>query len=180
MKVSIIAAMDQKRGIGKDNKIPWRIKEDLVHLKGLTLGKIVILGRKSYDSMVWYYNKTGNPMPGKLYLVVTREKSYVPARDNGKTVSSIEEAISKAKEIGEEEVFIIGGQQIFQQTIGLANKLYLTIVEARLDSPPESPARRGEFDADTFFPDYSSFKKVVFEESHASGGYKYKFLELER
>ena len=167
MKVSIIAAMDRKRGIGKANQIPWRIKEDLIHLKTLTLGHVVVLGRKSYDSMVWYYNKTGNPMPGKLYLVVTREKSYGPARDNGKTVSSIEEAISKAKEIGEEEVFIIGGQQIFQQTIGLANKLYLTIVE-------------GEFDADAFFPDYSEFKKVVSEEKRESDGYKYRFLELEK
>ena len=166
MKVSIIAAMDQKRGIGKDNKIPWRIKEDLIHLKALTLGHMVILGRKSYDSMIAYYTRTGNPMPGKLYLVVTREKSYIPARDNGKTGYSIEEAISKAKKMGEEEVFVIGGQQIFQQTIGLADKLYLTIVD-------------GEFDADAFFPDYSQFKKVVFEKEGESDKYKYKFLELE-
>ena len=111
MKVSIIAAMDQKRGIGKDNKIPWRIKEDLVHLKGLTLGKIVILGRKSYDSMAWYYNKTGNPMPGKLYIVVTRDKDYKPARENATVVHSLEEAISFARpgraKLG--EVFVIGG-----------------------------------------------------------------------
>ena len=167
MKVSIIAAMDQKRGIGKDNKIPWRIKEDLVHLKGLTMGHVVILGRKSYESMVFYYNRTCNPMPGKLYFVVTREKTYVPARENGIAVSSIEEAIAKARETGESETFVIGGQQIFDQTIGLADKLYLTIVD-------------GSFDADTFFPDYSDFKKVIHEEHKESEGYKYTFLELER
>lgn len=166
--------MDEKRGIGKDNKVPWHIKEDLVHLKGLTTGHVVILGRKSYDSMVFYYNRSGNPMPGKLYFVVTREKGYIPARENAKAVSSIEEAIAKAKEaasakgFGEpKEVFIIGGGQIFEQALPLADKLYLTIVD-------------GEFDADTFFPDYSEFKKEIKREEHDNGTYKYKFLELER
>ena len=172
MKVSIIAVMDEKRGIGKNNRIPWHIKEDLVRLKNLTRDHVVILGRKTYDSMVFYYNKSGNPMPGKLYLVVTRDKTYVPARDNAKAVFSIDEAITKAKEAlrqaqGLQEVFIIGGQQVFEQTIGIADKLYLTIVE-------------GNFGADTFFPDYSEFKKVVFEKESHSEKYKYRFLELER
>lgn len=166
-KVSIIAAMDEKRGIGKDNKIPWHIKEDLVRLKNLTKDHVVILGRKSYESMVGYYNKSGNPMPGKLYIVVTHDKNYRPARENAKTVFSIDEAIAKAKGEKESEVFIIGGQQIFEQTIGLADKLYLTIVD-------------GDFDADTFFPDYQEFKKVVSEEKRESDGYRYRFLELER
>lgn len=167
MKISIVAAMDQKRGIGKENKIPWRIKEDFIHLKSLTKDHVVILGRKSYESMLFYYNKSGNPMPGKLYLVVTREKTCVPGRDNAKAVSSINEAIAKAKEENTEEVFIIGGQQIFEQTIGQADKLYLTIVE-------------GEYSADTFFPDYSDFKKIVFDQTSESNEYKYRFLELER
>ena len=75
MKISIIAAMDEKRGIGKDNKIPWHLKDDLVKLKRLTKDHIVILGRKSYESMVFYYNRTGRPMPGKLYIIVTRDKN---------------------------------------------------------------------------------------------------------
>ena len=166
-KVSIVAAMDQKRGIGKENKIPWRIKEDLVHLKTLTTGHAVILGRKSYDSMVSYYDRTGRPMPGKLYLVVTREKEYKPARENAKAVSSIDEAIAKARETGGSEIFAIGGQQIFEQTINLADKLYLTIVD-------------GGFDADAFFPDYSAFKKEILREEHDNGEYKFTFLELER
>lgn len=169
MKVSIVAAMDQKRGIGKDNKIPWRIKEDLIHLKNLTTGHVVILGRKSYESMVGYYNRSGNPMPGKLYIVITHDRNYKPARENAMRTHSLEEALSFARShlAKLEEVFVIGGAQIFQQAIAIVDKLYLTVVDA-------------DFDADTFFPDYSEFKKVVHEESRESDGYKYKFLEIER
>ncbi len=169
MKISIIAAMDEKRGIGKNNKIPWHIKEDLIHLKNLTRGHVVILGRKTYDSMVFYYNRTGNPMPGKLYIVITRDENYKPARENAQIARSLDEAVSFARShlAKLDEIFVIGGAQIFQQAMSIADKLYLTIVE-------------GEFDADIFFPDYSEFKKVVFEESHEGKEYKYKFLELER
>ena len=76
----------------------------------------------------------------------------------------------------------MGGGQIFKEALekDLVDRLYLTIVEARLDSPPESPARRGDFDADTFFPDYSKFGKTVSEEEHDNGEYKFKFLTLEK
>lgn len=176
MKVSIIAAMDRKRGIGKGNRIPWHIKEDLVRLKNLTVGHTVILGRTTYESMLSYYQKSGKPtMSMRTHIVVTHDKNYSIDPKYGFAAHSIEEALEIAKEtaasaqgFGEpKEVFIIGGKKIFQQTIGLADKLYLTIVE-------------GEFDADTFFPDYSQFKKVVSEEKRESGGFKYTFLELER
>jgi len=186
MKVSIICAMDEKRGIGKDNKIPWHLKDDLIKLKSLTKDHVVILGRKTYDSMVFYYNRTGRPMPGRLYIVITHDKGYKPARENAITVRSVEAAIEKGslychsefisesqempKQVRHDtecEIFIIGGGQIFQQALPLANKLYLTIVE-------------GDHNCDTFFPDYSEFKKVIHEESKESEGHKYKFLELER
>ena len=189
-KISIIAAMDEKRGIGKNNKIPWHIKEDLIKLKRLTKDHVVVLGRKTYDSMVFYYNRTGRPMPGKLYIVVTHDTGYKPARDNAQVAHSLEEAIkesskyyvlsskygAKDKKIHdtkymiqntEYEVFIIGGGQIYQQALPFDNKLNITKVE-------------GNYNCDSFFPDYSEFKKVVFEESKESEGYKYKFLELER
>ncbi len=197
--------MDEKRGIGKDNKIPWHIKEDLVKLKNLTKDRVVILGRISYDSMLWYYNKSGKPMPGKLYIVVTHGKDYSLSRENAITIGSVQEAVEKAslychpefisgspspqpspsRGEGEErvkempnqaspdrhdngyEVFIIGGGQIFQQALPLADKLYLTIVE-------------GDFNCDTFFPDYSEFRKVISEEEKVGEGHRYKFLELER
>lgn len=169
MKISIICAMDEKRGIGKDGKIPWHIKEDLVRLKRLTKDHVVILGRKTYDSMVFYYNRTGRPMPGKLYIVVTHDTGYKPARENATIAHSLEEAVSFARShlAKPEEIFIIGGGQIFQQAFPLADKLYLTIVE-------------GDHNCDTFFPDYSEFKKIVFDQKRESDKYKYRFLELER
>lgn len=167
VKISIIAALSENGVIGRDNKIPWHIKEDLVRLKEKTRGHAVILGRKTFESMVGYYDKSGNPLPGKVYIIVTHDTSYKPTRENAIVATSIDEAIRVVKEREGEEVFIIGGQKIFEQTIGIADKLYLTIVE-------------GNIEGDAFFPDYSQFKKVVFEKSHDNGQYKYKSLELER
>ena len=177
MKVSIIAAMAKNRVIGKDNKIPWHIKEDLVRLKNLTIGHTVILGRTTYESMLFYYQKSGKPtMSMRTHIVVTRDPNYHVDEDKGVAAHSIEQAIKIAKEKeatrpkasgNQSEVFVIGGEKIFEQAIGFADKLYLTIVDA-------------SFDADTFFPDYSGFKKIISEESHDNGEYKYKFLEVER
>ena len=158
--------MDLKRGIGKEHKIPWHLVEYLVHLKSLTKDQVVILGRKTYDSMAWYYDRSGRPMPGKLYIVITRDNEYKPTRENATVVHSLEEALAKVN--GEEEVFINGGGQIFQDAVTKADRLYLTIVE-------------GDFSCDTFFPDYSQFTRIVSEEEHISKeGYKYKFLTLEK
>ncbi len=159
--------MSENRVIGKDNKIPWHIKDDLIHLRNLTKNQIVIVGRKTYDSMVTYYDKSGNPMPGRLYIVVTRDKNYKPTRTNTAISDSIDEAIKLAKGEAEKEVFIIGGQLIFEQTIDKVDKLYITLVE-------------GNFEGDAFFPDYSDFKTLVSEQKGESEGYKYTFLELER
>jgi len=162
--------MDEKRGIGKDNKIPWHIKEDLVRLRNLTKDHVVILGRKTYDSVVWYYNKSGRQMPGRLYKVITRDKDYQPAKEKTVVAHSFAEAVSFARRPLaklEEEVFIIGGGQIYQQALPFTDKLYLTIVE-------------GDYNCDTFFPRFSEFKKVIHEESKESEGHRYKFLELER
>ena len=172
MKIRIIAAMDEKRGIGKNNKIPWHIKEDLVRLKNLTIGHTVILGRTTYESMLAYYQKSGKPtMSMRTHIVVTRGINYHVDPRYGFAAHSIEEALTLAKQKEKEQIFIIGGEKIFEQTIGLADKLYLTIVK----DPPA-----GGFGADAFFPDYSEFKKVVFEQKGESEDHKYTFLELER
>lgn len=163
----MVVAMDQKHGIGRDNKIPWHLKEDLIRLKNLTLGHVVILGRTTYDSMVGYYNKSGKEMPGKLYVVVTRDASYKPERKNAVAVLSIQDALQKAKEIEQEEVFIIGGQKIFEQTLPLTDRLYLTIIEK-------------DSQADTFFPEYKDFVKVIEEEHKTGEEFNYTFKTLER
>lgn len=163
----MIVAMDEARGIGKENKIPWHIKEDLVHLKELTQGHVVILGRNTYESMVWYYNKSGRPMPGKLYLILTRDLSYKPEREEAIAVDSVEKALEVAREGENEEAFVIGGQKIFEQLLPFTDKLYLTIV-------------KGTYDADTFFPDYSEFKTIISERKSSDEMFKYIFLEIER
>lgn len=160
-KISIIAAIGgKKRALGKDNKLLWHIPEDMRRFKEATYGHTVIMGRKTFESI-------GRPLANRMNFVVTRDPDYVP---NGKIdiCNSLEEAIEKAKEREVNEIFIIGGGQIYEQAMQYADKLYLTLVEGEFD------------DADTFFPDYSAFKKKVSEQTKSSNGYTYTFLELER
>lgn len=178
MKISIIAAIGKNRELGKDNKLLWYIPEDFKRFKTLTSGHPIIMGRKTWESLLL------KPLPNRTNIIITQNLNFkaqnYPLRSEANSsklktrdllsVNSLEQAIDVAKKVsGAEEVFIIGGGQIYEQAIkkGLADKLYLTIVD-------------GDFDADTFFPDYSQFKKVVFEKEGKSEKYKYKFLELER
>jgi len=157
MKLSIIAAIASKnRALGKDNELIYKIPEDLKRFKKLTEGHAIIMGRKTFESI-------GYPLPNRLNIIITRDKNF---SEKGITVvHSLEEALQQIQ--GEDEVFVIGGGQIYKEAMPLADKLYLTIVE-------------GNPSADTFFPDYSDFKKVVFEESHESNRLKYRFLDLEK
>ena len=181
-KVSLIVAVDENRGIGKNGKMPWHIPADLKRFKELTTGNIVIMGRKTFSSI-------GKPLSNRTNIVITRDKKY---KVNGALVaSSLEEAIRVASSkyqvlsmkknkknipihdtkyklhTTENEVFIIGGGQIFQEAINIADKLYLTLVE-------------GKFDVDTYFPDYSKFNKKVYEKEGESNGFKYKFIDLKK
>ncbi|MCL5746674.1 MAG: dihydrofolate reductase [Patescibacteria group bacterium] len=195
MKISIIAAIDEKRGIGKNGKLPWNIPEDLKRFREVTNGHPIIMGRKTWDSL------PVRPLPNRYNVVITRNPEFSLERSHlAKLTGSLKEAIEKASRychselISESnkmpklirqaqslsgvewqvrydkgEVFIIGGGQVFKEALekGLVDRLYLTIV-------------KGDFGADTFFPDYSQFKKVTSEEKRESDGYKYTFLELER
>lgn len=157
--ISIIAAIGKNRELGKDNKLLWHIPEDLKRFKQLTLNHPIIMGRKTFESI-------GRILPNRTNIVVTRDKEK--EIEGCIVVSSLEEAIKQAKnKKGNDEIFIIGGGQIFEQALPLVDKLYLTIVDA-------------EFEADTFFPAYSEFKKIVFSQKGESEGYKYMFVDLER
>lgn len=167
-KISIIVSMSRNQVIGKGNRLLWHLKEDLVRLKELTLGRTVILGRKTYESMAGYYDQSGRPMPGKMYIILTHDKQYKPARPNAVIARSLEEALNTSRQDKEEEVFVIGGQQVFEQTLPLAKKLYLTIIDK-------------DFEGDVLFPKYPEFKKEVFrEEGESANGLKFTFLELEK
>lgn len=156
--ISIIAAIGENRELGKNNKLLWHIPEDLKRFKKLTEGHVVIVGRKTFESI-------GKPLPKRTNIIITRDQLFEVKARNGYICPSLEEAIKLAKTKEKKEIFIIGGGSIYEQAIKYSDKLYLTIV-------------KGKYDADTFFPDYSEFKKVVAESRRESSGYKYKFLEL--
>jgi len=137
MKISMIVAMDEQRVIGRDNDMPWHLPADLQHFKKVTLGKPVIMGRKTYDSI-------GRALPGRLNIVVSRDPSLVIP---GVTcVTSVEQALLAAE--GVEEVMIIGGATIYEHFLKVANRLYLTFIDLKVQG-------------DTHFPDYLAQGKWV-------------------
>ncbi len=157
--ISIIAAIAEKnRAIGKDNKLLWHIPEDLKRFKQITSGHVVVMGQKTFESI-------GKTLPDRTSIVVSNNPNFNP--ENVIIARSIEESLEKAREIEKEEIFICGGGSIYRQFMPLADKLYLTIVE-------------GNFEADTFFPDYAEFSKVLKKEKSSDGKYNYKFIELIR
>ncbi len=161
MKISMIAAIASgNRALGKDNKLIYYIPEDLKRFKKITSGHPIIMGRKTFESI-------GQPLPNRENIIITRDPEYFA--EEVVIVHSLDEALRLAMLAqGNDEVFIIGGGQIYQEAIKLADKLYLTVVE-------------GSPEADTFFPDYSEFKKIGFESViQESQGFEYRFLELER
>jgi len=136
MIVSLVAAMDRRRGIGVDNRLPWRLSADLKRFRELTMGHHIVVGRKTFESIIQI---GGKPLPGRQMIIVTRDEDY---RAEGCDVAhSVEEAIELARGRDESEVFVCGGAQVYAQTIGVADRLYLTLVDA-------------EVEADAFFPEF--------------------------
>ena len=130
--ISLIAAVAKNYCIGNGNKLPWHIPEDLQHFKEITSKKTVLMGRKTFESIVQYL---GKPLPNRTSIVVTRNTNYsVP--DGVVIYNNIKDAI---KQYNDEEIFVIGGAGIYNQTINLADKLYITWVDK-------------EVDGDAFFP----------------------------
>lgn len=157
--VSAIAAISENdRGIGKNNDLLWKIPEDLKRFKEITFGHPIIMGRKNFESI-------GRALPGRMNIIVTRDTEY--RRDNCVIAHSIEDAIARAKMLDQEEVFIIGGGEIYTQALPMTDRLYLTLIHANKV-------------ADVFFPDYSAFTKKIFEEAHDHDGVAYTFVTLDR
>jgi dihydrofolate reductase len=159
MRVSLIAAVAANRVIGRDNQLPWRLPEDLRRFKRLTMGRTLVMGRKTFDSI-------GRPLPGRSTVVITRQPGYAPP---GVTVAhSVDEALALAQG---DEVFVAGGEEIFRQTIGRADRLYLTWIYAELPG-------------DTRFPDFDEREwRIVEREDHGPEGevpYAYSFVVYDR
>lgn len=161
MKIALIVAMAQQRVIGKDNDMPWHLPADLAHFKETTLGKPIIMGRKTFASI-------GRPLPGRTNVIMSRDQQYAPA---GVTVvASPEEALAKVSDA--EEVMVIGGEQIFELFLPLADTLYLTFIDADLEG-------------DTWFPDWQQYGQWqecsrVHRDADAKNAYALDFVTLER
>jgi dihydrofolate reductase len=130
--VSLIVAMDRERGIGLVGAVPLHLSEDLKNFKRLTMGHHLIVGRVTYESI-------GRPLPGRKMVVVTRNPAY--QADGCDVVSSLEAALELARRRGESEAFVGGGAQIFAAALPMAERIYLTEVDAQAQ-------------ADTWFPDF--------------------------
>jgi dihydrofolate reductase len=122
MKINIIAACDRNRLIGADGKIPWYIHKDLKRFKELTIGNAVIMGRGTFESM------GRKPLPGRLNVVITSNSEYGRNRDGAIFVSSYKDALKVCNLSRYESVFIIGGQQVYEEAMPYADTIYLTKV----------------------------------------------------
>jgi len=161
MIVSIIVAVSNNNVIGRDNQVPWRQSKDLKRLKKLTMGHHFLMGRKTYESL-------DGPLPGRSIIVITHNPDY--RADGALTAPSLERAIEMARI--DDEVFIGGGSQIFEQALHRADRMYLTRVHA-------------DVEGDTFFPEFddvTEWKLVDSEhcEADEKNQYPYSFLTYER
>jgi len=140
-KLSLVVAMSENRVIGVNNHLPWNIPEDLKRFKEITLHHPIVMGRKTFESI-------GRVLPKRTNIVVTRDKTY--RVESGAVVHSFEEALEWARQApGSEEVFVIGGSEIFKLALPLAWRIYLTEVS-------------WPFEGDTFFPHFpeTEFREV--------------------
>lgn len=137
VKLALIAAMARNRVIGRDNAMPWHLPEDLRYFKATTLGKPIVMGRKTFDSL-------GRPLPGRTNIVVSRQSDLT--LEGAQVFASIDAALSAARQQaqadGVDEVMVIGGDNLYRQTLERADRIYLT----RIDSEPEGDAWFPDFD----------------------------------
>lgn len=163
MRLSIIAAVGANRVIGRDNTLPWRQSTDLKRFKTLTMGHHVLMGRKTFDEVK-------KPLPGRTNVVITNNPDF--AAEGIAIARSVDEAIAKATAAGDEEIFIIGGGEIFRQTLHRADRLYITQIHA-------------DVAGDTYFPEFDDVTEWTLTdredfEADEKNEYPFSFLTYER
>jgi len=158
--ISIIVAMAENRVIGNDNSLPWYLPADLKHFKAMTLGKPIIMGRKTWESLP-------GKLPGRIHIIVTSNPEY--QADGCTVVNSLQGALNVAGDVP--EVMIVGGAMLYAQALSLADRLYLTIVETAVNG-------------DASFPEFDQSQWQELEREHHSSDernpYAYSFLTLSR
>ena len=160
MLITIIAAMDRNRLIGDGNRLPWRLAADLRRFKALTMGKPVVMGRRTHESI-------GRALPGRRNIVLSRDPGY---RAPGTEVAaSLEQALQMCADA--DELMVIGGAELYRQALPLAGRMHLTLLDA-------------SFGGDTWFPDYDPSEwRETLREAHEPGPdapCRYSFVDLER
>lgn len=160
MRISIIAAMAANRTIGLENRLPWHLPDDLKRFKALTMNHHIVMGRKTYDSI-------GKPLPGRDTIIVTRNMDY--AVPGCVAVNSLDAALTVS--FSDEEVFFVGGADLYRQALPIANRIYLTEI-------------RRVFDGDAFFPEFdmSQWSETSREPHRTDGdnGFEYHYVIYDR
>jgi len=157
-RLSIIVAMARNRVIGIDNTLPWHLPEDLKHFRNLTMGHHIIMGRKTYDSI-------GRPLPGRTTVIITRDPGYT--MDGCLVAHSLDGAVRLCD--GDEEVFFVGGTSLYEQALPLAQRLYVTEIQA-------------DYEGDAHFPEFDSahWRETSRDSQVSAGGLAYDFVVYER
>ena len=165
MRISLILAVSRNNVIGLGNTLPWNIPEDLKRFKKLTMGHPVLLGRRSFLAI-------GRALPGRTNIIITRQKDFsspwCSPPNRGLVAHSIEEAVKLAEQQEPIEAFVIGGAQVFDQTLGLATRIHMTRIHRT-------------FEGDTFFPELGNeWREVDREDRLNAKPFPYSFITLER
>jgi dihydrofolate reductase len=164
MKLCLIVAVSRNGVIGRDNQLPWHLPEDLKFFKSVTMGKPILMGRKTFESI-------GRPLPGRTNIVISRDPQWHSA--GVEVAQSLEAALQQGREAchaaGAEEIMVIGGEQIYRMALPLADRLYLTQVDA-------------EIEGDAYFPvvDFDDWQQVSEALPEAYDDHSYRFLTLDR
>ena len=164
LEITLIAAMDRARAIGRGNAMPWHLSDDLKRFKALTLGKPIVMGRKTFESI-------GRPLPKRRNIILTRDQNF--HFDGIEVIHSLEAGLANLKSSGlEGEIMITGGGEVYSLALPLAHKMHLTFVDTLVE------------DADAFFPEWNSGEwretareKHGIDERHAL---EFSFVDLER
>lgn len=161
MIISLIVAADERNAIGKGGTMPWHLPDEWKYFRDTTMGKPVIMGRKTWESIP----EGRRPLPGRRNIVVTRQEGYVA--DGADVVPGVDEAVKLAT-LSSDEVFIIGGRQLYEYGVEIADRLYFTRVHTEIE------------DADTFFPfiDFLDWRETSRVEHPADDKHAYAFTQL--
>jgi dihydrofolate reductase len=162
-KLSLLAALARNRVIGRQGRLPWHLPEDLKRFKRMTLGAPVIMGRKTYESIL---EDLGKPLPGRDNIVISRTPGF--SAPGCRAVTSLGAAIAEAARGGGSEQFVIGGAEIYRLALPLAARMHLTEIDA-------------DFEGDAFFPEFDPVEwRESGRERRTEGELRFSFVTYER